>query len=160
MVCVPSNHKSCADVISISVASKNARQSTALSDLVESIDRRLSNIEQCITNRDCATKEIEKQELEIKKIILEMRKKVNTHLDKLEEKLLLELGSTSRYCKSEYAKILQKLKSAEEKLTKLREQTLHIKQFSSDIQVFLGMYQGIRLIVSETKAITDSIDAS
>ncbi|CAG2222993.1 unnamed protein product [Mytilus edulis] len=51
MVCVPSNHKSCADVISISVASKNARQSTALSDLVESIDRTLSNIEQCITNR-------------------------------------------------------------------------------------------------------------
>ncbi|VDI53298.1 Hypothetical predicted protein [Mytilus galloprovincialis] len=160
MVCVTSNHKSCADVISISVASKNARQSTALSDLVESIDRTLSNIEQCITNRDCGTKEIEKQELEIKKMILEMRKKVNTHLDKLEVKLLLELGSTSRSCKSEYAKIVQKLKSAEEKLTKLREQTLHIQQFSSDIQVFLGMYQGIRSIVSETKSITDSIDSS
>ncbi|CAC5394689.1 unnamed protein product [Mytilus coruscus] len=55
---------------------------------------------------------------------------------------------------------LQRLKSAEEKLTKLREQTLHIKQFSSDIQVFLGTYQGNKSIVSETKSIKETIDAS
>ncbi|CAC5394676.1 unnamed protein product [Mytilus coruscus] len=116
MVCVTSNHKSCSDVISLHIASKNARQSNALSDLVESIDKTLSNLKQCITNR----------ELEIKKMILQMRK--------------------------------NKLKSTEEKLTKLREQTLHIKQFSSDIQLFLGTYQGNETIVSETKSIKDAID--
>ncbi|CAC5388646.1 unnamed protein product [Mytilus coruscus] len=87
-----------------------------------------------------------------------MRKKVNSHLDKIEEKLLLELGSISRSCKSEYANILRRLKSAEEKLIKLMEQTLHIKQFSSDIQVFLGTYQGDKSLVSETKSIKDAID--
>ncbi|CAC5394691.1 unnamed protein product [Mytilus coruscus] len=160
MVCVPSNHKSCSDIISINVASKHARQSTALSDLEESIDGTLRNIKQCMTNRESATKEIEKQGLEIKKMTLQTRTKINTHLDKLEEKLLRELESTSRSCKSEYTKILQKLTSAEKQLTKLREKTLNIKQFSSDIQVFFGTYQGYRLIVSETKSIKDAIGAS
>ncbi|CAC5394673.1 unnamed protein product [Mytilus coruscus] len=74
--------------------------------------------------------------------------------------MLLELGTISRFYKSEYAKIIQKLKSGEEKSTKLKEQTLHLKQFSSYIQVLLGTYQGNKSIVSETKSITDAIGAS
>ncbi|XP_071149225.1 uncharacterized protein [Mytilus edulis] len=158
MVCVTSNHKPCSDVISINIASRNASQSAALSDFVGSIDGTLSNLKQCIEKRVSATKEIEKQELEITKMIIQMRKKINSHLDKMEEKLLLELGSISRSCKSEYAKILRRLKSAEEKITKLREQTLHIKQFSSDIQVFLGTYQGNKSLASEIKSIKDAMD--
>ncbi|CAC5404509.1 unnamed protein product [Mytilus coruscus] len=157
MVCVQSNHKQCSDVISINVASKNVRQSATLSDLVESIDGTLNNLQECITNRYSATKKIENQELEIKKMILQTRTKINAHLDKLEEKLLRELGSTSGSCKSENIKILRNLKLAEGKLTKLRQQVLHIKQFSSDIQVFLGTYQGNKSIVSEIKSIKDAI---
>ncbi|CAC5388645.1 unnamed protein product [Mytilus coruscus] len=48
MVCVTSNHKPCSDVISINIASRNASQSAALSDLVGSIDGTLSNLKQCI----------------------------------------------------------------------------------------------------------------
>ncbi|CAC5408361.1 unnamed protein product [Mytilus coruscus] len=63
VVCVPSKHKSCSDVIPIIVNSANSRQSTALSDLEETIDGTLRNVKQCIKNRESATKEIEKQEL-------------------------------------------------------------------------------------------------
>ncbi|CAG2223035.1 unnamed protein product [Mytilus edulis] len=160
MLCVTSNHKACYGVIQITVASEVFRQSTAFSDLVDSIDVTLNNLKQCITNRQIATKRIKKEELKIKKMILQTRTNVNTHLDKLQEKLLQELGSTSRSCKSEHSKILQKLQSAEDKLTKLREQTLHIKQYSSDIQVFLGTYQGNKTIVRETEFIKNAIWAS
>ncbi|CAC5356915.1 unnamed protein product [Mytilus coruscus] len=160
MVCVPSKHKACSDVISISVASTNARQSTALSDLEEAIDEALRNLKQCITSRDSSTKEIENQELAIKTTILETRTKLNNHLDKMQENLLSELRATSLTCKSKYTKFLQKLKSKKEMLTKLREQTQHMKQFSSDIQVFLGTRQVNQQVISEVESIKSEIGAS
>ncbi|XP_052079892.1 uncharacterized protein LOC127718037 [Mytilus californianus] len=152
VVCVPSKHKSCSDVIPITVNSANSRQSTALFDLEETIGRTLRNVKQCIKNRESATKEIEKQEIVVKTMVLETRMKINSHLDRLQEKLLNELGLTSHTCKSKYMKILQKLESTKEMLIKLKEETLHMKQFSSDIQVFLGTRQFNKQIKSEIKS--------
>ncbi|XP_052083278.1 E3 ubiquitin-protein ligase TRIM22-like [Mytilus californianus] len=160
MVCVPSEHKACSDIISINVASKNARQSTALSDLEEAIEGTLRNVKQCIMNRESATKDIEKQELAIKTTIRETRTKIDGHLDNLQEKLLRDIKSTSCTCRSKYTKFLQKLNSTEEMLTKLREQTLHMKQFSSDIQVFLGTRQVNQQIASEVEYIKSEIGAT
>lgn len=91
MLCVTSNHKACSGVIQITVVSEVCRQSTAFSDLVDSIDVTLNNIKQCITNRQIATIKIEKQNIELQRMIIQTRTNINTHLDKLEEKLLQEL---------------------------------------------------------------------
>ncbi|XP_076088691.1 uncharacterized protein LOC143059087 [Mytilus galloprovincialis] len=160
VVCVPSKHKACSDVIPISLNTANSRQSSALSDLEETIKGNLRNVKQCITNRESATKEIEKQELAVKTMVLETRTKINSQLDKLQEKLLNELKSAFLTCKSKYMKILQKLKSTEKMLTKLREETKHMKAFSSDIQVFLGTRQVNKRIVSEVKSIKSEIGAA
>ncbi|CAG2225685.1 unnamed protein product [Mytilus edulis] len=160
VACVPSKHKTCSDVIPISANSANSRQSSALSDLEETIQGTLCNLKQCIKNRESATKEIDKQEMAVKTLVLETRTKINVKLDKLEEKLLHELRSASLTCKSKVMTTLQKLESTEEKLTKFREQTLHMKEFSSDIQVFLGTRQACKLIESEVKSIKNEIDAS
>ncbi|XP_071148845.1 E3 ubiquitin-protein ligase TRIM45-like [Mytilus edulis] len=160
IVCVPSKHKACSDVIPISANSANSRQSTALSDLEETIEGSLRKVKQCIKNRESATKEIEKQEQAVKTMVLETRTKINGQLDRLQEKLLLELRSTSHNCKSKYIKILRKLKSTEEMLTKLGEQTLHMKQFSSDIQVFLGTREVNKQIENEIESIKDVIAAA
>ncbi|XP_071150326.1 uncharacterized protein [Mytilus edulis] len=160
VMCVPSKHKTCSDVIPISVYSANARQSTALSDLEETIGETLRNVKQCIKNRESATKEIEKRELAIKTMVLETRTKINGKLDNLQEKLLHELRSTSNTCSSKYMKILQTLKSKEEMLTKLSEQTIHMKQFFSDLQVFLGTRQVNRQILSEIESTKMEINAS
>ncbi|XP_063418501.1 E3 ubiquitin-protein ligase TRIM22-like [Mytilus trossulus] len=157
VVCVPSKHKACPDVIPISADSTNARQSTALSDLEERIEETLRNVQQCIKNRESGTKELGKQELAVKTVVLETRTKINGQLDRLQEKLLQELKSTTDTCKSKYMKILQKLKSTEEMLTKLREQTIHMKQFSSDIQVFLGTRQVNKRVGSEVESIKNDI---
>ncbi|CAC5356920.1 unnamed protein product [Mytilus coruscus] len=160
MVCVPSKHTACSGVISINVASTNARQSTALSDLEEAIDGTLRNVKQCIMNRESATKSIDKQELAIKTTIFETRTKINGHLDKMQEKLLRDLKSTSHTCKSKYSKLFRTLQSKNEMLTKLREQTQHMKQFSSDIQVFLGTRQVNQRIVREVESFKRVIGAT
>ncbi|VDH91970.1 Hypothetical predicted protein [Mytilus galloprovincialis] len=60
VVCVPSKHKACSGVLSISANSANSRQSTALSTLEEMIEGTLRNVQQCINNRETATKETNK----------------------------------------------------------------------------------------------------
>ncbi|XP_071150320.1 tripartite motif-containing protein 29-like [Mytilus edulis] len=157
VVCKSSSHNSCLDVIPISEASTNAKQSTALSDLEDTIEGTLLNVKQCIKNRESATNEIEKRELEVKSMILETRTKINLHLNKLEEKLLCELKPTTDNCKSKYMNFLKKLEATEELISKLREQTLHMKQFSSDIQVFLGTHQVTNLIARETNSIKNEL---
>ncbi|XP_071146026.1 E3 ubiquitin-protein ligase TRIM71-like [Mytilus edulis] len=160
MVCVPLKHKGCSGVVSISVASTNARHSAALSDLEEAIEGTLLNVKQCITSRESATNEIENQELAIKTTILETRTELNNHLDKMQENFLFELRATSLTCKSKYTKFLQNLESKREMLTKLREQTQHMKQFSSDIQVFLGTRQVNQQVISGVKCIKSEIVAT
>ncbi|VDH91968.1 Hypothetical predicted protein [Mytilus galloprovincialis] len=157
VACVPSKHKACSDVVPISEISAKSRQSASLFDLEETIEGTLKNVTLCIKNRESATKELEKQEMAVKSMVLQTRTKINVHLDKLQEKLLHELRSTSQTCKSKYMKILRKLKSTEEMLTKLREDTKHMKQFSSDIQVFLGTRQINKRITHEIESIKNEI---
>lgn len=45
-------------------------------------------------------------------------------------------------------------------LTKLREQTKHMKQYSSDIQVSFGTHQVDMRIVHEAKSIKSEIDTT
>lgn len=101
--------------------------------------------------------EIEREEWMIRKIILETRTKINGKLNKLQEKFLNKLRSTSERSISKYMEFLQKMNSIEEKLIKLNDHTTRIKQFSSDRTVFLGTHQISTLVVNETKSIKNSI---
>ncbi|CAG2230669.1 unnamed protein product [Mytilus edulis] len=97
VACVPSKHKACSDVVSMNESSANSRQSAALYNLEETIEGTLQSVKLCIKNRESATKEIEKQELEVKTMVLETRKKINGQLDKLQEKLLHELSDKGKH---------------------------------------------------------------
>ncbi|CAG2252680.1 unnamed protein product [Mytilus edulis] len=153
VTCLPSEHKSCSDVIPIDVAATNARQSTAISDLQEAIEVTLRNITLCINNRNTATKDIEKQEKDIRTIIRNTRTKINGHLDELEEKLMQTLVSATKTCKSSSSNLLQQLNIREKRLITLKDQLLQMKNFASELQVFLGTRQIDKLVMSEIKSI-------
>ncbi|CAC5361308.1 unnamed protein product [Mytilus coruscus] len=142
VVCLPTEHGSCTDVITIDVAATNARQSTAISDLQEAIEVTLHNVTHYINNRNTATKDIEKQENKIRRIIRDTRTKINGHLDEFEEKFMQTLVSATNTCKSK-RKAYQTERSS-----------------TADVQVFLGTRQIDKLVISETefnKTATDSI---
>ncbi|XP_063420872.1 E3 ubiquitin-protein ligase TRIM22-like [Mytilus trossulus] len=140
VVCVPSAHKTCSssDVISIDEASKNAKQSSALSDLEKTISKTLDDVKYCINDRETALKSLDKEEQTIRKKIADTRMSLNKYLDKLEREQLQDLKFNHENCKSKYIKILDKMKQIEQELESLREQTLKMKCFASDLQVFLG----------------------
>ncbi|VDI77664.1 Hypothetical predicted protein [Mytilus galloprovincialis] len=143
VVCIPLEHKSCSssDVISIDDATENAKQSSALLDLEGTISATIDNVKHCIKNREIALKNVDQDEQTIRKTITDTRKNINEYLDKLERKLLLDLKSKHGNCKSKIVKILNQLRQMEKEVEKLKEQTLQMKRFASDLQVFLGTRQ-------------------
>ncbi|CAC5365004.1 unnamed protein product [Mytilus coruscus] len=159
VVCIPYEHKMCSssDVISIEEASKNAKQSTALSDLERTISRTLDNVKHCINDQEIALKDVEKDERTIKKTISDTRMNLKNYLDELERKLLLNLKSTHLSCKTKNIEILHQLKQKEKELKKLREQTLQMKCFASDLQVFLGTYQLNKTIIDNFRFLKEEI---
>ncbi|XP_071155100.1 uncharacterized protein [Mytilus edulis] len=143
VVCIPSEHKSCSssDVISIDDATKNAKQSSALLDLEGTISTTIDNVKLCIKDREMALKTVNEDEQTIRKTITDTRKNLNKYLDELERKLLLDLKSKHENYKFKVVKILNQLKQMEKEVEKLKEQTLQMKRFASDLQVFLGTRQ-------------------
>ncbi|CAG2254507.1 unnamed protein product [Mytilus edulis] len=159
VVCLPTEHGSCSDVIPIDVAAPKSRQSTAMSDLQEAIEVTLRNITLCINNRNTARKDIEKQEKDIRTIVQVTRTKINSYLDKLKEKLIQTLASASETCNSKCNIVLQQFNTQEVKMIKLKDQVLQMKEFASDLQVFLGTRAIDKLVMSETESIKTAADS-
>ncbi|VDI58903.1 Hypothetical predicted protein [Mytilus galloprovincialis] len=153
VVCLPTKHRSCSDVIPIDVAATNARQSSALSNLQEAIDVTIRNITHITKNRKSTKNDIDKQEKDIRRIIQDTKTKINDRLDELEEKIIQTLVSASNTCKSKCDTFLYQFHSQEEKLIKLKDQVLQMKEFASDLQVFLGTRQMHKLVVSELESL-------
>ncbi|XP_071155116.1 uncharacterized protein [Mytilus edulis] len=159
VVCIPLGHKSCSssDVISIDDASKNAKLSSALLDLEGTISTTIDNVKNCIKDREIALKNVDQDEQTIRKTITDTRKNLNEYLDKLERKLILDLKSKHRNCKSKIVKILNHLRQMETEVEKLKEQTIQMKRFASDLQVFLGTRELNRALCKQIGSLKEEI---
>ncbi|XP_071172323.1 E3 ubiquitin-protein ligase TRIM45-like [Mytilus edulis] len=153
VVCVPSLHKHCSDVISLDEAAENAKRSTALDDLEDSIKVVLENLKAFINNRNQAIKNLKIEEQSFRKSISELRANVNKHLDELENRLLEDLSQRYENCKSKYGEVQKYLNKAEKEIKSLQEQTLQLKRVGSDLQVFLGTRQMNKLIHNEVQSV-------
>ncbi|VDI77036.1 Hypothetical predicted protein [Mytilus galloprovincialis] len=162
VICISSEHKSCAssDVISIDEASQHAKKSIALSDLEETISKSLENAKDCINDRKMALKTMDKDEQAIRKMIKDTRMCLNIYLDKLERNLLLDLTSKHVNFKFKYTKILNRLKQIEKEIVNIREQTLQMKRFKSDLKVFLGTHQLNTKILEKMGSLKEEIKDS
>lgn len=131
-------HKSCPQLMSLDKAAANAKLSTALSDLEDTMNGALTNVGQFIENKETNRRELDEQESLIKKNIQEKREKINRHLDVLEQKLIPDLSAKTFKCKSAYSEIIHQLNLADQKLSQLKEEMETMKQMASDVHVFLG----------------------
>ncbi|CAC5404801.1 unnamed protein product [Mytilus coruscus] len=158
--CVPSRHMTCSDVIPLDKAAENAKHSTALADLEDTLTRTLQNLEQIITDRESAFENFEGQKQIIKHAINDTRTRIMKKLDDLEQKLLLELDTKHDNCKSEINKLLNQMKNSKRDLSCLREQTSQLKSFASDIQLFLGTRQINEAVFREKEYVKEEIKSA
>ncbi|CAC5391809.1 unnamed protein product [Mytilus coruscus] len=151
--CVSSEHKICPDVVPLEDVAINAKHSTVIQDLEDTINRSLQNIEDFIRDRNTVHQSIQTKRRDIEKTIYDTREKVVRYFDELQQRLLQELSSISDECLSESSKDLNNFENAQKNLVKLKEQTLKLKEFVSDLHVFLGTRQVYKDVDEEIKSI-------
>ncbi|XP_052066518.1 protein wech-like isoform X1 [Mytilus californianus] len=137
IVCID-QHKSCSQVIPLTEAVVNIKESTALSDLENKINGALHNSKKNIIDIKSSAEAFDKQEENIKKCIKEVREELNKHLDEMEQKLTEDFATKYEYCNTAYANTIKQLISSDDKLANLKNETESIKRFASDEQIFLG----------------------
>ncbi|XP_052085013.1 uncharacterized protein LOC127722171 [Mytilus californianus] len=151
--CVSSDHKICPDVVPLEDVAINAKHSTVIQDLEDTINRSLQNVKDFIRDRNTVYESIQIQRRHIEKTIKDTREKVVRYFDELQERLLQELSSISDECLSESSINLNNFEDAQKNLINLKEQTLKLKDFASDLHVFLGTRQVYKDVDKEIKSI-------
>ncbi|VDI09834.1 tripartite motif-containing protein 2/3 [Mytilus galloprovincialis] len=155
--CVPSHHRTCSDVIPLDKAAENAKHSTALADLEDTLTGTLQNLEQIITDRESALENFASQKQTIKQTINDTRAKILIKLDDLEQKLLHELDTKHENCKSEANQLLNQSKKAKRDFNRLLDQTAQLKSFASEIHLFLGTRQINEAVFKKVESVKEGI---
>ncbi|VDI09067.1 Hypothetical predicted protein [Mytilus galloprovincialis] len=153
VACFPLLHKHCTDVVPLDEAANNAKRSTALDDLEDSIKVVLENLKDFINNRNHAMTNLKIEEQSVRKSISEMRSKVNKHLDELENKILDDLSKRHENCKSKYREVQKYLIKTEKEIKLLQEQTSQMKLVGYDLQVFLRTREMNKLVNNEIQSV-------
>lgn len=151
--CVPNEHKTCSDVISLHDAAKNAKCSTAFADLEDTIDGAIKNVQKFVNTSGLAIDDFDRQEVAIKKTINETRNEINKHLDELERNLLVDLTKEKQTCKSKYNDNQSQLQLSAKRLIQFKHKTTQMKEYASEMQVFLGTREIKKLVDDEIKAL-------
>ncbi|XP_071160953.1 E3 ubiquitin-protein ligase TRIM45-like [Mytilus edulis] len=157
LACVPSRHITCSDVIPLDKAAENAKHSTALADLENTLTRTIQNLQHIISDRESALDNFETQKQTIKNTITDTRAIILKKIDDLEQKLLHELDTIHDNCKSETNTLLNQSKNAKRDFNCLREQTSQLKSFASKIQLFLGTRQINEAVFKKVESVKEGI---
>ncbi|XP_063430711.1 uncharacterized protein LOC134712783 [Mytilus trossulus] len=156
--CLTSRHEKCSDfIISLVEAATNAKTSIALEGVLESIDGALDQLQRIIEDCGMVSTNIEEQEKSVQKSVQSIRFTVNKRIDELEEKLLANLSETRNNYKTKNEEIITKLSRRNDEIKRLRKQTVQLKRFDSDIQVFLGTRQIDKIVHEEIEYVKMSL---
>ncbi|VDI70799.1 Hypothetical predicted protein [Mytilus galloprovincialis] len=159
--CFSLQHKHCFDsIITLGEAAENAKRPIALGDLIDSINGTLVNIKNFIDNRNVAITNLRIEEEGVRKSISEIRENVNNLLDELEKKMLNELSERCGNCISKSENVLRQLNGTEKEIQLLKEHTLQLKCFGTDLEIFLGTRQINKKVledVQSVKSVTSSV---
>jgi predicted DNA-binding protein (UPF0278 family) len=89
--CISTNHKDCVGLLSIREIIKTSKTSTLLDDIEQILTNIKYNIDNVIKNRQQNMSEIRQQRKIFLDQVKQMRVKINSHLDTLEQNILKEL---------------------------------------------------------------------
>lgn len=139
--CANESHKKCQEVVNLDDIIKNAKTSTTFQEIEEKLAEVVNNIQeiQKVYKGNIAT--LSENRKHIEKQIQDIRFKIDTHLNKLQKKLVDVLQQVEE---TESKKVFQLVKTLEEKegkLTNYQNSMANIKHHASDLQTFMSIKQ-------------------
>ena len=136
--CISTNHKDCVGLLSIREIIKTSQTSTLIDDIEQSLTNIKYNIDNVIKNREQNLSEIRHQRQIFHDQVKQMRVKINSHLDILEQTILKELDDAEDKIKSKIENLLKQLSAESKTVEGIQRDISAIKEYASDLQTFLG----------------------
>ena len=102
-------------------------------------------------NRDTNSSAVKDQKKIIENEIQELRTKINTHIDKLQEDLMKELTEAEKHVSDEARKLLASLDEKQREQTEYQTNAVNIEKYASDFQTFLALRQMEKDVKNRTR---------
>ena len=140
-ICNLENHSDCKNVSIFEKIIKNVKKSTMFTEIEPLIKEMIENIGKIRQNRETNFSAVKEQKRIIEIEIQELRTKINTHLDKLQEDMLKELTEAEKQAAEETRELLVSLDEKQEKLIEYQTNIVNIEKYASELQTFLAVKQ-------------------
>ena len=138
--CLQEHHSKC-KICKLSEAAKGSKTSTALADLENEIQSTSQTFAEYQEKEDKFNTDLKQQEKNVRDEVNSIRRKINNHLDQLQENLLRDLELRYNICTKNVKDNCYALKVKEEEIIALHSRLSNIKKYASEKQVFIGIRQ-------------------
>ena len=95
-ICILENHKDCKEVTVLENIVKNVKTSNMFNEMEQLINESIETIGKIRQNRETNASAVKEQKILVESEIRELRRKIDKHLDKLQEKLMMELTEAEK----------------------------------------------------------------
>ncbi|XP_063440932.1 uncharacterized protein LOC134721695 [Mytilus trossulus] len=138
--CFQDHHSNC-KISKLSEVTKGSKTSTALADLENEIQSTSQNFDECQEKEDKYTTDLKDQEQSIRDEVIDIRRKINNHLDQLQKTLLRDLGLKYNNCSTNVTEYFSAVKVKNADIKALHIRISNMKKYASEKQVFIGIRQ-------------------
>ncbi|CAC5421086.1 unnamed protein product [Mytilus coruscus] len=171
-ICVSSGHKTCQNVMSLELASKDVKSSALLTDIRQEINHLTKTLNQLNHNRQANFNSLTKKKVDILQQLSAIKSKIPEEKnDDLENKLITELTSLQMKHKAvineaikEIAKLLARLKESENKICllegngsnsllflTLHRQAMNLQRFEDKVRDMISKIQEVSITLEESR---------
>jgi hypothetical protein len=140
-ICNLENHSDCKNVSALEKIIKNVKTSSMSNETEHLIKEMIETIGKIRQNRETNSSAVKEQKRIIEIEIQELRIKINTHLDRLQEDLMKELDEGETHVTDKTHELLVSLDEKQKELTEYQTNIFNIEKYASDLQTFLAVKQ-------------------
>lgn len=135
--CISDVHRGCTRIEKIEQVTQNVKSSTIFTEIEENLYEIIENIQLLKTEQQKNLNAIRNEKAKINHIIDETRKRINKHLDKLQEDVIDVVNKVEQKEYEKFKSVLSKLSDKETDSSKCLKSISDIKRYATDLQVFL-----------------------
>ena len=155
-VCISTNHKKCVDLMAIPELIKTAKTSSIIATMEQSLRDMKHNIDIAVKYRERNLASIRKQQQHYSDEIKQIRVKINSHLDTIEQRIMGDLIDVEENVKLQIENLLSELSKRSDTINEIQGTILALKEYSSDLQTFLGS-KAIEVEVEKQERFVESL---
>ncbi|XP_052060797.1 uncharacterized protein LOC127701055 [Mytilus californianus] len=138
--CFQEHHSKC-KISKLSEVAKGSKTSTALTDLENEIQSTSQNFAEYNEDEDKSNTDLKQQEQNIRDEVYNIRRKINNHLDQLQENILRDLEMKYNNCTKNVNEYFSAFKVKRDDIKALHNRISNMKMYASEKQVFIGIRQ-------------------